>query len=70
MDEDQAKQAHPALKHKIVNSPNPWNAGQIVQLPNGDKAKLVILGEKLPDWENNFGKEEWWPNIILHRRTM
>jgi hypothetical protein len=52
---------HPALKHKIVNSPNPWNAGQIAQLPNGDQAKLVILGNKLKDWEQKFAKEEWWP---------
>ncbi|KDR82956.1 hypothetical protein GALMADRAFT_238657 [Galerina marginata CBS 339.88] len=49
---------HPALTHKIVNTPHP-NGGDIVDLPNGSSAKLVLLGEPIP--LTAIHSREWWP---------
>ncbi|KIM40914.1 hypothetical protein M413DRAFT_28031 [Hebeloma cylindrosporum] len=56
---------HPALTHKILNSPNP-TSGEIVKFPNGVEAKLVLLGESLPDWEADMAtaSETWWPSAL------
>lgn len=48
---------HPALRHEIVNSPNP--NGEIVGFPNGAKAKLVLLGNEISIM--SVGGSQWWP---------
>jgi len=52
---------HPALTHKILNSPNP-NSGEIVKFPNGIEAKLVLLGERFLNWQMDMASERWWPS--------
>ena len=52
---------HPALTHKILNSPNP-NSGEIVKFPNGVEAKMVLLGERFPNWQMDMASERWWPS--------
>lgn len=50
---------HPALTHRIVNSPNPNSTEHIVDLPNGTSARLVILGDKID--ESLSDSPAWWP---------
>lgn len=49
---------HPAVRHKILNSPNP-SSGDVVEFPNGWKAKLVLLGERIP--MSDTSSPNWWP---------
>lgn len=51
---------HPALTHKILNSPNPGNGNPPVKLPNGICAKLLLLGEEFL-MQSAAGLREWWP---------
>ncbi|KAF8158005.1 hypothetical protein B0H34DRAFT_438197 [Crassisporium funariophilum] len=49
---------HPALTHKILNSPVPGK-GEIVEFPNGTRAKLVLLGEEIAP--ELTASPTWWP---------
>ncbi|KAJ3502101.1 hypothetical protein NLJ89_g9040 [Agrocybe chaxingu] len=49
---------HPALRHQIVNSPNPYS-GDIVDFPNGVSAKLVLLGDQIA--MEDLASPKWWP---------
>ncbi|KJA21077.1 hypothetical protein HYPSUDRAFT_55724 [Hypholoma sublateritium FD-334 SS-4] len=49
---------HPALSHRIINSPNP-NSGDIFSFPNGESAKLVVLQGSVP--MTSLRSAEWWP---------
>lgn len=53
---------HPALSHKILNSPNPDTDELPVSLPNGASARLVLLGEKISLM--SMGSREWWPTAV------
>ncbi|KAF9564127.1 hypothetical protein CPC08DRAFT_685507 [Agrocybe pediades] len=50
---------HPALLHQIINDPGPNNSSEIVEFPNGNSAKLVLLGTEIPVHQLN--PETWWP---------
>ncbi|KAF8799364.1 hypothetical protein BYT27DRAFT_7120907 [Phlegmacium glaucopus] len=52
---------HPALDHKIINSPNP-GSGDIVKFPDGTCAKLVILGDKIDVMQ--YSSAQWWPTAL------
>ncbi|KAF8956506.1 hypothetical protein BDZ97DRAFT_1851217 [Flammula alnicola] len=55
---------HPALTHKIINSPNP-NSGEIIRLPDGVSAKLILLGGKLAP--GTLGSAAWWPSALTDK---
>ncbi|RDB17713.1 hypothetical protein Hypma_001178 [Hypsizygus marmoreus] len=57
------KPAHPALNHTIINSPNPIPAPDL--LPDGYKARLVVLGDPVPQEEVVQHPEVWWPKPWL-----
>ncbi|RDB14623.1 hypothetical protein Hypma_016376 [Hypsizygus marmoreus] len=51
------KPLHPALTHAILNSPNPTTLP--TAFPDGTSAKLVILGEPVP--QEQYASHRWWP---------
>lgn len=52
---------HPALGHKILNTPKE----DIVGFPNGVCAKLIVLGDEIDASQGE--SEEWWPTAISPR---
>ncbi|KAF5317527.1 hypothetical protein D9619_013193 [Psilocybe cf. subviscida] len=50
---------HPALCHQIINNPDPIT-GDVVDCPNGEAARLVLLGDPISPHE--AGSPEWWPS--------
>lgn len=52
---------HPAICHRIVNSPNPWTPP--ISFPTGDSARLVLLGDHLPYecGKPDLSLKDWWP---------
>ncbi|KAH7925594.1 hypothetical protein BV22DRAFT_1064670 [Leucogyrophana mollusca] len=59
----QEKPIHPALRHAIVNKPNP-NAVPF-SFPDGSSAKLVVLGDEIP--LNQMGSRNWWPSAATDK---
>ncbi|KAJ7617523.1 hypothetical protein DFH06DRAFT_1107534 [Mycena polygramma] len=55
------KPEHPALKHTIVNSPNPGSLA--TELPDGSFAKLVLLGDSLRE-PSDLLTTKWWPSAM------
>jgi hypothetical protein len=57
-----ASQAHPALRHKVINSPNPNTPS--APLPDGSTARIVKLGDlvDVSDYTNDMS--HWWPTGI------
>ncbi|KAF9525473.1 hypothetical protein CPB83DRAFT_909085 [Crepidotus variabilis] len=53
---------HPALLHKILSSPNPGSYENIVSLPNGTTARLVLLGDRIDQTE--MASPKWWPTAL------
>ncbi|KAJ2914696.1 hypothetical protein MD484_g5694, partial [Candolleomyces efflorescens] len=53
---------HPALCHKIVNSPNPSQGS--CTFPDGSKAQLILLGDEMPPERVVMFQKDWWPTAI------
>ncbi|EDR13138.1 uncharacterized protein LACBIDRAFT_308645 [Laccaria bicolor S238N-H82] len=51
------KPTHNALRHKIINSPNP-DSDEIIDCPDGTTALLIHLGEEIPLSEGLNGTEK------------
>ncbi|KAF9529474.1 hypothetical protein CPB83DRAFT_267583 [Crepidotus variabilis] len=55
---------HAALRHEILNSPNPGSGEDILNLPDGsgDSAQLVFLGNKID--KEDLETFRWWPTAF------
>ncbi|KAJ7274191.1 hypothetical protein C8J57DRAFT_1595127 [Mycena rebaudengoi] len=56
-----AKPTHPAVKHTIVNSPNPGS--HPAEFPDGSAANLILLGDPI-SWPREAGDPKWWPSAL------
>jgi hypothetical protein len=54
------KPIHFALRHRIINSPNPGSKANL--LPDGSWANLVVLGDPID--QSQMGSESWWPTAM------
>jgi hypothetical protein len=55
------KPNHAALRHKVLNAPNPNS--HVVDFPDGSQAKLVVLGDLLESG-SKVEPEVWWPRAM------
>ncbi|KAJ3505591.1 hypothetical protein NMY22_g17530 [Coprinellus aureogranulatus] len=55
---------HPALTHKITSAPLPCGPHHLIDLPDGKKASLVVLGDEIDANRARIHKAEWWPSGV------
>ncbi|KIJ28732.1 hypothetical protein M422DRAFT_189415 [Sphaerobolus stellatus SS14] len=58
----QVRVIHIALKHKVINAPNPTTPAEL--LPDGTHARVVRLGEPVDSANRKPDQSHWWPKGI------